>query len=56
MIFLGELAYHGHEVRVYDKSPETLDYIRLRVQEEKNLLSEDGLLMPTGFLVGFVLA
>lgn len=47
---IGELAYHGHEVRVYDRSPETLDRIRLRIQEEKRLLTEDGMLMTPNFL------
>ncbi|GFT70976.1 3-hydroxybutyryl-CoA dehydrogenase [Nephila pilipes] len=51
---IGELAFHGHEVRVYDRSPERLDYVRLRVQDEKALLAEDGLLPPSGF-VGDVL-
>ncbi|GIX95115.1 l-carnitine dehydrogenase [Caerostris darwini] len=47
---IGELAFHGHEVRVYDRSPERLDYVRLRVQDEKALLCEDGLLPPSGFV------
>lgn len=47
---VGELAFHGHEVRVYDQSPERLDYVRLRVQDEKTLLAEDGLLPPSGFI------
>lgn len=47
---IGELAYHGHEVRVFDRSPEALDRIRLRMQEEKRLLAEDGLLMTSNFL------
>lgn len=47
---IGELAYHGHEVRVYDRSPEVLDRVRLRIQEEKRLLAEDGLLMTSNFL------
>ncbi|PRD36121.1 UNVERIFIED_CONTAM: lcdH [Trichonephila clavipes] len=48
---IGELAFHGHEVRVYDRSPDRLDYVRLRVQDEKTLLAEDGLLPPSGFVV-----
>ncbi|GFT70297.1 l-carnitine dehydrogenase [Trichonephila clavipes] len=47
---IGELAFHGHEVRVYDRSPDRLDYVRLRVQDEKTLLAEDGLLPPSGFV------
>ncbi|XP_054720339.1 3-hydroxybutyryl-CoA dehydrogenase-like [Uloborus diversus] len=47
---IGELAYHGHEVRVYDRSPESLDKVRLRIQEDKRLLTEDGVLMSPTFL------
>lgn len=47
---VGELAYHGHEVRVYDRNPEALDRVRLRIQEDKRLLKEDGLLQSSSFL------
>ncbi|XP_035230564.1 3-hydroxybutyryl-CoA dehydrogenase-like [Stegodyphus dumicola] len=47
---VGELAYHGHEVRVYDRNPEALDRVRLRIQEDKRLLTEDGLLLTPTFL------
>lgn len=46
----GELAYHGHEVRLYDRSPETLDRVQLRIKEDKRLLTEDGLLLSPNFL------
>ncbi|XP_042903748.1 L-carnitine dehydrogenase [Parasteatoda tepidariorum] len=47
---VGELAYHGHEVRVYDRSPEALDHVRLRIQEDTRLLTEDGVLTSPKFL------
>ncbi|CAN7984839.1 unnamed protein product [Ixodes hexagonus] len=49
----GELAYHGHEVRVYDSLPEALDRVQPRLAEDRKVLRECGLLQQPG-LVGTV--
>lgn len=46
----GELAYHGHEVRLYDENTETLNRVHLRLNEDKRALKEDGLLTQSDFV------
>ena len=45
------MAYGGHEVRVHDQSSNTLNKITLRINEDKRILKEDGLITHTNFLV-----
>lgn len=47
----GSLAYGGHEVRVQDQSSVVLNKILLRINEDKRILKEDGLITNTNFLV-----
>ena len=47
----GSLAYGGHEVRVQDQSSVILNKIILRINEDKRILKEDGLIAHTNFLV-----
>ncbi|XP_029826236.2 L-carnitine dehydrogenase [Ixodes scapularis] len=49
----GELAYHGHEVRVFDAAAEALDRVQPRLAEDRKVLRECGLLQQPG-LVGSV--
>lgn len=51
---VGDLAYHGHEVRAYDSSPEALDKLLLRLAEDTKILRKDGLLNQPN-VVGTVL-
>lgn len=51
---VGDLAYHGHEVRAYDSNAESLDKLLLRLAEDTKVLRKDGLLNQPS-LVGTVL-
>ncbi len=49
--FSGSLAYGGHEVRVHDQNSAILNKVSLRINEDKRILKEDGLIAHTNFLV-----
>lgn len=46
----GELAMHGHEVRMYDVVSEALDRVHPRLVEDRKALRECGLLRQPGFV------
>jgi 3-hydroxyacyl-CoA dehydrogenase len=46
----GSLAYGGHEVRVHDQNSAILNKVSLRINEDKRILKEDGLIAHTNFL------
>lgn len=50
----GEMAYHGHRVKIHDASVNTLNTAFNRIEEDKRQLREDGLL-PNRNFVGQIL-
>ncbi|XP_059178137.1 3-hydroxybutyryl-CoA dehydrogenase-like isoform X2 [Physella acuta] len=50
MYVAGEFAYHGHRVKIYDKSSAALDKVYDVLEEDKKALHEDGLLPQKQFL------
>lgn len=46
----GELAYYGHEVRVFDQNTDALDRLKPRLTEDRKMLKEDGLLVQSNFV------
>ncbi|OQR71800.1 hypothetical protein BIW11_01433 [Tropilaelaps mercedesae] len=49
---VGDLVYHGHEVRAYDSNSEALDKLLLRLAEDTKILRKDGLLNQPNFVGG----
>lgn len=47
---VGELAFHGHEVRVHDASNDALDRLQPRLAEDRKALREYGLLTQPAFV------
>jgi hypothetical protein len=56
MIFLvsGELAYHGHRVKIWDINITALNSVYKVLEEDKKLLRDDGLLFQKNFVVSGV--
>jgi hypothetical protein len=48
----GEMAYHGHRVKMYDSNVNMLDSAHGRIEEDKRQLQKDGLLPHPNFVVG----
>ena len=48
---LGELAYHGHRVKMYDANIDSLNSAYERIEEDKQHLRQDGLLPQLNFIV-----
>ena len=48
---LGELAYHGHRVKMYDANIDALNSAYQRIEEDKQHLQQDGLLQQLNFIV-----
>ncbi|GAB1609757.1 uncharacterized protein LOC115216963 [Argonauta hians] len=46
----GTLAYHGHRVKVYDSDTPTLNHAYTIIEEDKNMLRQEGLLLQKNFL------
>lgn len=49
--FSGELAYHGHRVKIFDSSKDALNKVFSRLKEDRHMLQKDGLLAQENFLV-----
>jgi len=47
----GELAYHGHRVKMYDANTDSLNSAYERIEEDKQHLRQDGLLPQLNFVV-----
>ena len=47
----GEMAYHGHRVKMYDSSVSSLNSAHERIEEDKRQLQKDGLLPHPNFIV-----
>lgn len=47
----GELAYHGHRVKIWDVNIEALNAVYRILEEDKKQLTEDGLLFQKNFVV-----
>jgi len=48
---IGEMAYHGHRVKIYDNNLNALDSAYYRIEEDKKLLRDEGLLLHKNFIV-----
>ena len=48
---LGELAYHGHRVKVYDRSSQALERARNVLEEHKEQLRREELMITGDFVV-----
>lgn len=48
---LGELAYHGHQVKIWDVSIPALNAVYNVIEDDKKQLREDGLLFQKNFVV-----
>lgn len=46
----GELAYHGHRVKMYDANTDSLNSAYERIEEDKHHLQHDGLLPQLNFI------
>lgn len=46
----GELAYHGHRVKIFDQNSSTLDKVFSRLQEDQAMLKKEGLMIQEHFL------
>lgn len=51
MQFTGELAYHGHRVKMFDSNKDALNKVFSRLQEDRKLLKKEGLMAHDNFLV-----
>ena len=49
----GELAYHGHRVKMFDSQTANLNSAFARIEEDKQHLREEGLLTTNEFVVGY---
>jgi len=47
----GELAYHGHRVKMYDANTDSLNSAFERIEEDKQHLRQEGLLPQLNFIV-----
>ena len=47
------MAYHGHRVKIYDVNPAALSTVQANLEDDKNELRKDGLMMHPTFLVQF---
>ena len=47
----GELAYHGHRVKIHDSNVANLNSVHLRMEEDKAKLMKEGLLLSKNFVV-----
>lgn len=47
----GEMAYHGHRVKLHDAKVNTLNSAYDRIEEDKRHLREEGLLPNRNFVV-----
>lgn len=52
-VLIGELAYCGHTVHVYDKSPDVLDSVPDQIRLAKKELRAEGLMPHIDFIVSF---
>ena len=50
-IILGELAYHGHRVKIWDVNNQALNNVFNILEDDKKQLREDGLLFQKNFVV-----
>ncbi|XP_074650952.1 putative 3-hydroxybutyryl-CoA dehydrogenase isoform X2 [Tubulanus polymorphus] len=46
----GEMAYHGHRVKVYDNNTAALNSVYHRIEEDKKNLREEGLMSQKNFI------
>ncbi|XP_041354547.1 3-hydroxybutyryl-CoA dehydrogenase-like [Gigantopelta aegis] len=46
----GELAYHGHRVKIFDSNGNALDKVFERLQDDKRMLHEEGLIPQEKFI------
>ncbi|PVD25961.1 hypothetical protein C0Q70_13627 [Pomacea canaliculata] len=46
----GELAYHGHRVKMFDSNKDALNKVFSRLQEDRKLLKKEGLMAHDNFL------
>lgn len=46
----GEMAYHGHRVKIFDSSKDALNKVFSHLQEDRRMLQKDGLLAQENFL------
>ena len=53
--FLGELAYHGHRVKVYDRSRQALERASNVLEEHKEQLRREECLITRNFVVRSIL-
>ena len=51
LLLSGELAYHGHRVKIFDSNKEALNKVFSRLKEDRHMLQKDGLLAQENFLV-----
>lgn len=54
--FAGEMAYHGHRVKLFDNNIDALNSAHERIEEDKKQLREEGLLSHRNFIVSSSLA
>lgn len=47
----GELAYHGHRIKLYDSNISALNSAFQRIEEDRRCLIEEGLLPTKNFVV-----
>lgn len=45
----GNLAYHGHTVKLHDRSTQILNSVPLRIEEDKQELKQDGILLQPNY-------
>ena len=48
---VGELAYHGHRVKVYDRSSQALEQAHNVLEEHKDKLRREELMITRNFVV-----
>jgi len=53
---VGELAYHGHRVKMFDANTDSLNSAYERIEEDKQHLRQDGLLPQLNFIVCMLLS
>lgn len=51
----GELAYHGHRVKVYDRSRQALDHAHNVLGDHKEKLRREELMITCNFVVSSLL-
>ena len=52
----GEMAYHGHRVKIYDRDLNALNSAYKRIEEDKKNLRDEGLMLHKNYIVSALIS